>query len=366
MPVSDLDILVGIATNLVSSALWDLFRDPLFRAPPDTADAAEHLEGARERFEAVVAEALDELTPLLEDVPSRERKRVAAFLDSAETRTIVADLYRTRLTARHLSLVELRQALATVWGVQHSGHHGTISAYDIFEALVSGSERVLESAIANQNLSAHEAMSAARHKDVTDRLDSLAEQTRTLRQASKPDIVTIEQFEHDLRKAVTRSHRLISPPTVRGAREVPIDDLFVEPFFTATTDETTLGLSEVTDQLRRLVVLGSPGAGKSTFARKLCYDLARRKTRIAGGLQPVPLFLELRTFIRSTENTPSSIREYLTAIASSSYQLDPPAHAFEYLLRAGRIGVVFDGLDELPLIDVRRQVRHAIEAFAAA
>ena len=41
------------------------------------------------------------------------------------------------------------------------------------------------------------------------------------------------------------------------------------------------------------------------------------------------------------------------------------AQALEYLLVSGRLGVVFDGLDELPVIVQRRDIAKNIEAFAS-
>jgi hypothetical protein len=92
--------------------------------------------------------------------------------------------------------------------------------------------------------------------------------------------------------------------------------------------------------------------------------LARRDESINDGATPVILFLELRAYARDCELQPRSIRDYLTDLIKSQYQVDIPGSTLEYLLTAGRLGVAFDGLDELPVVAQRRTIRDSIEAFA--
>ena len=151
-----------------------------------------------------------------------------------------------------------------------------------------------------------------------------------------------------------------SPPSVRGEREVPIEVLYVSPTFSAAG--TPLPLEDVVAQAHRLVVLGQPGAGKSTFARHLCLEVASGAAGVAGG-QGLLLFVELRTYARETSSQRLNFTDWITRDISSTYGLLAPERGIEQLLSTGRLGVVFDGLDELPAVSRRREIRDAVESF---
>jgi NH3-dependent NAD+ synthetase len=55
---------------------------------------------------------------------------------------------------------------------------------------------------------------------------------------------------------------------------VPIDKLYVPPRF-RTAGDTVASYAELVAAIDRTVVLGVPGGGKSTLAKKLCFDAAK-------------------------------------------------------------------------------------------
>ena len=117
---------------------------------------------------------------------------------------------------------------------------------------------------------------------------------------------------------------------------------------------------EVETMLRgsgNLVILGSPGSGKSVLLRYLAATCAESGSEDA----LLPLFLRLRYYEQDRDLT--LIAENASKFAETELQLPMPAGFFQNALRDGRCLVLLDALDEVPS-EARYSVARRIEQLA--
>jgi hypothetical protein len=116
---------------------------------------------------------------------------------------------------------------------------------------------------------------------------------------------------------------------------------------------------------RRAVLLGDPGAGKSSLIRYL--TLALTSGEHEGALQLlkglVPLVVELRQYADDRWHH-SSFEDFL-AHQYCDFALGVPPAVRDHLLAEGQAMVIFDGLDEIFDARVRTEAQQRIAGFAA-
>jgi len=263
---------------------------------------------------------------------------------------------------------EIGVAFAATWGAFAEREGVPAMSLDIevaFDILADSAVTILDRAVRDNVLAAHEAQAVARHQIVEARLDVIERLARAAAEGPAPE--TYRAFEAQIRREVAARASKIEPPNLLGRERVAIDRLFVVPRLTRRTGLRTreeIGFSEFKQTITRRIVLGNPGAGKSTLGTRVSFDLGsdtRRRSEQAE--RPAPWFVELRRFSASDPLGTASFTDQFTAWARNSMQLDVPAGGFDWLLSRGRLLVVFDGLDELLDTSRRQDVRNAIESF---
>jgi hypothetical protein len=162
-----------------------------------------------------------------------------------------------------------------------------------------------------------------------------------------------------LRAQIASLHGDLRMPHNGKVRSVPWDQLYVEPSLQLESpQETNVGIDELVDPGRRHVILGDPGAGKSTLAAKLAHDLAADPDGTV-----VPLLVVLRHFSAALEAGDRTLVEHLVTVAKNPYNVSLTTDTVEYLLMNGRAVVILDGLDELTDVSLRARVTDLVKGF---
>jgi hypothetical protein len=112
------------------------------------------------------------------------------------------------------------------------------------------------------------------------------------------------------------------------------------------------------------VILGDPGAGKSTLTQKVAHQLSTAQARSENGFRSIPLIVTLRRYEILKSNRSLSLVQYFEEVIREDFHLESPPGAIEYLLASGKCVALFDGLDELLDTHRRKDVAEAIETFA--
>jgi predicted NACHT family NTPase len=92
-----------------------------------------------------------------------------------------------------------------------------------------------------------------------------------------------------------------------------------------------------------------------------------RKRELSGGLRAVGILLRLRSLPKyedRIDDASERIRAELDHVVSNELGVPEDPATLEYLLTAGRLALVLDGLDELPTADERLRLRGGLDSFA--
>ncbi|MDP4197720.1 MAG: NACHT domain-containing protein, partial [Bacteroidota bacterium] len=235
---------------------------------------------------------------------------------------------------------------------------------ELFETLLESCEIALMEATDKGQLSAHEAMSSLRYSMLTNELATIKKNLSFLNSEKKLSIQEILDFEKRYLQQVRTRHGYVIPPYYGVVKKVPINDIFIDPSFISLSSKNVFNMQDFLSGSYRAVILGNPGAGKSTFALKFCHDLATNyDNRILLGRQVIPILVTLRHYVVHKKENKSSIREFVEMTSNCDYQIKPPAGVFEYMFLNGHTVVIFDGLDELIETRHRQEISSDIESF---
>jgi hypothetical protein len=323
-------------------------------------------------LQPILQKAAETVSERIQCYKPAEIDQICLFLESPPAETIIRHIYAAKLSDNPQNNFEL---IRQEWLAAFSDYTN-IPEFELQEAanlilddLIEGCEEALQSEIDRGRLSAHEAKSAFRHQIVRDELATIQKTLNLLTAPQKPDIKAILTFEENYRQQVGERHKYIIPPDFDKAQKLLINRLYVCPNFIPTPTKKnnqpeSLKIKTFLDSIYRVVLLGNPGGGKSTFTQKVAHVLATcYSERPFAGRQVTPILVILRDYGAKKKQLNCSIVQYIEIKANSAYQTPPPSGAFDYLLLTGRVVVIFDGLDELLDTSYRREISSDIESF---
>ncbi len=188
------------------------------------------------------------------------------------------------------------------------------------------------------------------------------ERTRNSLSGYSPGMVKIsEDFLAKYRSVLRERLSDVTPAYVQESKRVSIESIYVPPRFSEEDDGPTSDLDYVLARAYRNVILGDPGAGKSTFSRWISYSACSQDNhRIS-----TPFIVELRKFESKRKSGSFSVVDYISEFCNESLQLRCQPAVIEFLLVTGQASVIFDGLDELSTLADRRDIVSDVESFSS-
>lgn len=130
--------------------------------------------------------------------------------------------------------------------------------------------------------------------------------------------------------------------------------------------QSRIGWINFLSKVNRTVLLGDPGGGKSTLAKKICVETARSAQ--SGGIV-LPLLVQLRSYAAAKTKDPTTTLIRFICDSVSAYlpdvQPDDLMSLLHYFLSVGRCLVVFDGLDEVLIVGNRAIITKEVDQFCA-
>jgi hypothetical protein len=362
--------ILTVVLGVISNGLWSLL---CVAGHGGLGTVGKRKSGGQEALLGLLTSAMPSDVTIEWDGPPTDKQAID-FLQRPEVEEIIRHVFSVKIlepsdaASLEKARLEFAAALALNCGVLEDQIPN--GAQHLFNAIITACERMLDLAVEDGSVLAHDIKSSLRHRILQDEIATLGRSVAMLTGTPRVDIEAIDQFAAKYRSQVAGRHGYITPPYYEAARKVPINDLYVMPQVVPFAKDKepashVMGREEYLPLIYHTVLLGNPGGGKSTFAAKLCYDVGTESATpvIAGRRLLAPILVTLRDYGAEKKRSNCSIVQFIEMKSQADYQLPAPAGAVEYLLLTGRAMVIFDGLDELLETHHRQEVSSDVESF---
>ena len=152
-------------------------------------------------------------------------------------------------------------------------------------------------------------------------------------------------------------------------KRTELKKIFIPLELKSQGDKKTTKLSQTKEKFNRVVVMGEPGAGKSTFVRHLTLEFCRTPDDEVEPIEDekIPFIIFLSDFVRMQRAKPSSFNfvDYLKYYAESNLHFkEIDIDFFEAMMSLGQAVIIFDGLDEIVSEQGRIETAREIKMFS--
>jgi hypothetical protein len=275
----------------------------------------------------VVAKGIEEFTRTVEFDENQSLEETILFLQSEEVAHIIRKVFGYFLSDElgddlGFNISGLKYLFIQEYEKYFEGSSGGLSHADLeklFDDLLDAAEDMFTREVESNNLAAHDALDKLRHLLEMNKLDEIHKEIRKLKREGKISVKKILEFEKSYREQILAVHGKIMPPSFGDTKKVQIDKIYVTPHFFVKdsyrfvfNDDEPITLDEVVENIDKTLILGNPGAGKTTLTDKLCYELSSRYDEmLIKGKRLTPIPIILRKYSEEKKKQNFSIADYI-------------------------------------------------------
>lgn len=219
------------------------------------------------------------------------------------------------------------------------------------------------SEISNQNELKFSLIEPEYQKKIFDKISEIVDEIY-------PNIDQLEKNFHLYNKQlIVRYGKLefLGLPDFKEKPKIELEDIFISLRSVGLESNNEVQINQLLNQKQKIVVLGDPGSGKSTFAKYIAIIHGKNKAEeVFNTSNKIPFLITLRHYANSLrEKGPGySISKYLIDHLLEDMNFKMDYRLLQYYLSMGKCIVIFDGLDELTHEDIRFKIKKIVESFS--